>query len=381
MLITFLIAVLAVQLASRQLVACHPFHDEYSSAPIKTVGTSGFTYPAKYDAVCNSTTLVRSPASSSMTKNADIAEIFTLAPSSSVYLERNAIYKPSLVASTRKCTHYGPGMPGPSPSSSAHVFPALASQSPAPTPRDHLWPTHWLSLRLSNNVLRALTPLLSSNLSVALLSTNSEIIPNLIARIHPSAKQSPTVVVTTPITVMSVGALRLPQANAVALQSMHNSVRDGTDYTNANVADLLDSVYFGPTDVLTSTIHITVTATPPTTSSVKESTVASIIMSTFIKTVTLLLTTQQLSTTQPFRTSNPTTYLLGSPEPVVHMSIVSADPRCPYPFPGIYCGKPKTTLVTETRIGEAFPTIMPPSTMQTGEPKGDGWCPYPGRSC
>jgi hypothetical protein len=33
---------------------------------------------------------------------------------------------------------------------------------------------------------------------------------------------------------------------------------------------------------------------------------------------------------------------------VVHTSAIPADPRCPYPYPGIYCGKPKTTLITVT---------------------------------
>lgn len=35
--------------------------------------------------------------------------------------------------------------------------------------------------------------------------------------------------------------------------------------------------------------------------------------------------------------------------PDVHTSIQSADPRCPYPYPRIYCGKPRTILVTMSK--------------------------------
>ncbi|KAH6629814.1 hypothetical protein C7974DRAFT_193669 [Boeremia exigua] len=64
--------------------------------------------------------------------------------------------------------------------------------------------------------------------------------------------------------------------------------------------------------------------------------------------------------------------------PAVHTTILSADPRCPYPFPGVYCGEPKTTLVTEARSAE---TSAPTATGGSGKPKETGWCPYPGLIC
>ncbi|KAF1829999.1 hypothetical protein BDW02DRAFT_573435 [Decorospora gaudefroyi] len=42
-------------------------------------------------------------------------------------------------------------------------------------------------------------------------------------------------------------------------------------------------------------------------------------------------------------------------DPSVYTSVLTPDERCPYPYPGIYCGKPKTTLVTKT-TKKATPT-------------------------
>jgi hypothetical protein len=30
-------------------------------------------------------------------------------------------------------------------------------------------------------------------------------------------------------------------------------------------------------------------------------------------------------------------------------SVMTPDSRCPYPYPGIYCGEEKTTLITKTK--------------------------------
>jgi hypothetical protein len=51
--------------------------------------------------------------------------------------------------------------------------------------------------------------------------------------------------------------------------------------------------------------------------------------------------------------------------------VMSEDPRCPYPYPGIQCGKPTTTVSTVTK---------PTSTSKAPEAKKTGsvaWCPYP----
>ncbi|KAL5426749.1 hypothetical protein PMIN04_001686 [Paraphaeosphaeria minitans] len=48
--------------------------------------------------------------------------------------------------------------------------------------------------------------------------------------------------------------------------------------------------------------------------------------------------------------------------------VVSQDPRCPYPYPGIYCGEPSTTVISV----KAAPTLMQ-SAKKTGSVV---WCPY-----
>ncbi|KZM21590.1 hypothetical protein ST47_g7211 [Ascochyta rabiei] len=141
------------------------------------------------------------------------------------------------------------------------------------------------------------------------------------------------------------------QAPVAPVQSIHGASSDlkfgSTD------ADMLDPVYFGPTDTQTSTIHITITASipppKPRTSPLEQSAVTSEVTSSLVKTVRLPSPTPQSSQTiEPSQTPEPSS----APESslnAVHTTILSADPRCPYPFPGVYCGKPKTTLVSETR--------------------------------
>jgi hypothetical protein len=61
---------------------------------------------------------------------------------------------------------------------------------------------------------------------------------------------------------------------------------------------------------------------------------------------------------------------------LVYTSMLSADGRCPYPLPGIYCGEPRTTLITETREG------ISTATKEKGEKStATVECPYPGQKC
>jgi hypothetical protein len=53
-------------------------------------------------------------------------------------------------------------------------------------------------------------------------------------------------------------------------------------------------------------------------------------------------------------------------------------------LPGVYCGKPKTTLVTETRETHLSSTNKPMAPEHDEKPKStpsSGQCPYPGRQC
>jgi len=54
----------------------------------------------------------------------------------------------------------------------------------------------------------------------------------------------------------------------------------------------------------------------------------------------------------------------------VHTSIVTADPRCPYPYPHIYCGEPKTTLVTISKaLVDPSPASFASKTKEIKESK------------
>ena len=74
-------------------------------------------------------------------------------------------------------------------------------------------------------------------------------------------------------------------------------------------------------------------------------------------------------------TVRPTPTGSADPESHVYTTSLSADPRCPYPYPGIYCGNVKTTLATQTKKNRDE------ATSTSKEPKSSSWCPYPGRGC
>jgi hypothetical protein len=83
------------------------------------------------------------------------------------------------------------------------------------------------------------------------------------------------------------------------------------------------------------------------------------------------------SSATPTTTAAPSssTYADESDDKDVKTTVISADPRCPYPYPGIYCGTPKTTMVTQTR--------KPTSTSaEKADKTGSVECnpyPYPGQ--
>ncbi|KAF3052980.1 hypothetical protein E8E11_009332 [Didymella keratinophila] len=157
--------------------------------------------------------------------------------------------------------------------------------------------------------------------------------------------------------------------SAVTLSSIQNAFVD---------PGMFDPIIFGPghlssPDAQTSTIHITVTASmpkaTPITTMVKQSTIASQVTSTLTKTLKPSSFIHS-SSAPPFvspssapQSSVPpsSTSPHQSGDTIVRASVVSKDPRCPYPFPGVYCGEPKTTLITETRSGESSATSAPTS--------------------
>jgi hypothetical protein len=175
--------------------------------------------------------------------------------------------------------------------------------------------------------------------------------------------------------------------SAPALQDAHNAQ---SGIPNSEQYAATDPVVFDPgrlplssRDTQTSLIRITVTASvpkpTPTTALLRESTMTSKITNTLTKTVRLSWMIPQPTST-PQSTQPEPTSSSPSDEPNVHTTVVSADPRCPYPLPDVYCGDPKTTLVTEIRNGKASTTSAPTNTGRRGK-ESNGWCPYPGLKC
>ncbi|KAF2854788.1 hypothetical protein T440DRAFT_542341 [Plenodomus tracheiphilus IPT5] len=132
------------------------------------------------------------------------------------------------------------------------------------------------------------------------------------------------------------------------------------------------------------------------------------ITSTSETTITVTKTLKRSSsspsaTTTAIPTPSSTTHSTASlPSPTtkdVHTSILTPDPRCPYPYPGVYCGTPKTTLITITKApvkskssAASASTTAPPSSSSSSseeDKKKQGkekktsksWCPYPGQEC
>lgn len=375
-----IIAFTTAQVALGSLIARHEDHAESPLAVATTNNMTGFIYPTTSSATYD-------PKSSSVGNNAP-------------YYAMNA-------TSTQGWAQYGSGLPEPSPSSFAPTPPA-----PTTTPWDGLWPMHWPKLHASDSIITAtwtsdtLWPMhwptlyMSSSSSMAASTSVVESNPSIPSK---ATTPTPAISILTALpnqpTQQSSTAIIIPMTTMPAtFQGVHSGVGDESGQIQTqpsmpalDVAGILDPVYFGPTDTQTSTIHITVTASAPqspsstptiqTQSWPREYTITSKVTSTLVKTVTLSSTTPHASPTSDPPQVVETSSTSASSNPAVHTTIISADPRCPYPVPGVYCGKPKTTLVTETKSGKTSLTSAPTSTGESKKPKPSLWCPYPGQVC
>jgi hypothetical protein len=384
--------VFVAQVASGAIIASHKDHNNSSPIHLITQSMSDFMYPTRSNTIHISNLISQSSALKNMTKTKQTIESVTLAPSSSS-LGSNA--SPSDTASTGCWIQYGSSMRGPSPSFSVHAAPAPTSQPLIDIPWDDLLLIHWPGSRVSNTtIVPSSTSSPTGNLSVDFSSTISTLpIPTLTICPDQQAKQSSTAVVTVPITTMSA-PIRL-RAAIETLQGVRNNFRDGFEQGQAipsiptgNILSMLKPGLLGVDGLQdqkpqTSTVLITVTATAtkpkPTTTSIKYLTISTKITPTTVQTVTLSSQTTELLHTLSFSSM---------PEPSKapgHTTVLSADPRCPYPFPGIHCDEPKTTLVIRTEEAKPSttpqPTTQPTTTGRDGQLESSGWCPYPGQKC
>ncbi|KAJ8115667.1 hypothetical protein OPT61_g2736 [Boeremia exigua] len=238
---------------------------------------------------------------------------------------------------------------------------------------DELWSLHWPTSQVSDNsVPTASTPVYASNPS-ALASSMAA----------PSVASTPTPSNEQPSTTFFV-------PSAATMSASLSSVAPSPNIPNAFV----DPIIFDPgrlssANALTSTLRITITASaaiPSSTtakSSLDDLIISSKVTSTLTKTLRQSSPSSDLvsSTTSSKLASTSSSSTIQSNAPAVHTSVISANPRCPYPFPGVYCGEPKTTLITETRSGASSTTSVQTSESVDTRPKESGWCPYPGLKC
>lgn len=364
------IPVITAQAASAALIARHEGHDGSSLSLMNNM--TRFVYP-----IVNSTTYVQASSSAGS----------------------NNPYYPTNATSTGSWARYGSGLPGPLPSFSAPTVAASTTTS-----GDGLWPMHWPMLQGSGIIgSTTYTPIIDGLVpmhwpTIGASNSSDAVSPTPVAASSSSAPASftnstlATLYPTAPPDQTS-SAINIPSTTMTpsTFQAIHTTTLNGPgshakpSIPTLNMGDILDPVYFGPTSAQTSTLHITVTAnmpkaTPSTTkpassSSLEESTITSKFTSTTIKTIALPSTTlHSPQTAKPSST-------MQSADLAIHTTVLSADPRCPYPLPGVYCGPGKTTLVTETRSREGSATSTSASTKESEKPKGSGSCPYPGQKC
>lgn len=274
--------------------------------------------------------------------------------------------------------HHGPYTNGTSTKPLSHsTVPSSTLNSSVTSAWSAPWSLHWsASGAIDATTAVTTTALTTTYFSVSAALTNATPdMPLLTSRpAQPSPKPS-TVHADVPITTMS----------AVILSSVQST-------------GMFDSIIFDPgrlsnSGAQTSAIHITITASmskaTPTTTMVKDSTTTSQVTSTLTKIVRPPWFIQSASAPPPASPSSAPQLSLTSSssippqsgETVVRTSIVSRNPRCPYPFPGVYCGEPKTTLITETRSGRSSTTHAPSGKDVEDMPKESVSCPYPGMKC
>lgn len=336
------------------LIARHNGHDEAPSISYTNTAMTGFvrptgTHTTYYPAVLNNTSALTSRTASAMLPGS-----------------RHSGYRaPYANVTSTELLKYG-------------TVPSSTASSPVTSAWEALWSLHWPASSATNSSAAATTTTITViNSSVSAISTAvTPAVPFLTSRpVQPSS----TTHTNTSITTVS----------AVTLSSMQNAFVD---------PGMFDPIIFDPgrlssPDAQTSTIHITVTASvpkvTPTTTMVKESIITSQVTSTLTKTLKPSPFIQSASvpssvspssapqSSAPPNSSSPQQ----SGDAVLRTSIVSRDPRCPYPFPGVYCGDPKTILITETRSGKATTISAPTIKDVEDRPKESGSCPYPGMKC
>ncbi|CAI6341725.1 unnamed protein product [Periconia digitata] len=155
----------------------------------------------------------------------------------------------------------------------------------------------------------------------------------------------------------------------------HEDNRHGSrPCSSSQDAVIITSTEFSTTTIFESTVSLTSTPSRATRSALPS--------------LSSSPSSEPTSTTSPQRSAPMTTQsaLLSPSTPSTPSSnhanlvntVISADPRCPYPYPGVYCGPDKTTMMTETtKVEPTYTTIAERKKPE----KTESACPflYPGQ--
>lgn len=342
----YLPSIAALLAARAQVTARHGGHDEPYPTTSSLLTSTDSTFPSN-NATAGQSTVSQLPLLCSATAT-------PISPWPSSYGSRN----PYTNATS------GGRHESASPTSPTHNLPATIT-----APSNELWSLHWPS-----------SSLLTSS------STPNPSLPNVTPTLATSTTSAcPAQYSQSPYITMSMASSTTTlQATSSSTQGTHNvPVRPIPILHNPGLLPIPDAQ--------TSTIHITVTAsvpsTSPTESPLRESTITSTIMSTLTKTVKSTMAQPSSAVSASSTSSAPSSLGLGKSSamppmaPSVRTSVMSPDPRCPYPLPGVYCGDAKTTIITETRTKETSITSAPVAPEGNKGVAGVGWCPYPGGQC
>jgi hypothetical protein len=275
--------------------------------------------------------------------------------------------------STVSWLQYGPGLPGPAPSSNPYNASILTPNPLAPAGPTNVPPSSSSYVPTTSYIS---FPVYSSSPS-AIQSQRPESSTELvIVPITPSMPvESSTAIVIVPIdpTQYTISDIHLARATHVHHQGFQQ-LDEGSALRQRNDADT--NALHSESDKHSTTTRTTTLETTMTTDKLPSFVLVSRTRRSATSTHTSANISSKASSKKPTvtHTPSPTSGHYDSEDAVI-TSIIPLNHHCPYPYPGGVCGPPKTTLLTKTKPD------TPLTTAKQDKPKYSGWCAYPGQMC
>ncbi|KAH3954857.1 hypothetical protein HBI56_036340 [Parastagonospora nodorum] len=268
--------------------------------------------------------------------------------------------KPSAIPSfalSSSLIPYGSGLPGPSPLSSATIVVSKAPEASTTACN-----------KASSSMAGPPTQLPASLTLVPHGFPGYKPAPaSCAAPVAPLSSATPSALTPTPtptsMAATSTAIVIVPTSLPVVLARSFNWSKDSLSIAVDKRQD--DESESSSTRTTTIKTTIVTSRLPSSTLRVSRSSAKSAASTTNAKTMSKSALS---STAKPSKTDSAT----------VVTSVVVGDGRCPYPYPGVHCGGPETTLVTKTKSSQSTSTKKqePKASASAGD-----WCPYPGQKC